>query len=607
MGDILFLVLRRLRAPLITLILIYAISIAGMVAIPGVDAQGQPWRMSYFHAFYIISYTATTIGFGEIPYPFNDAQRLWITAVIYISVIGWAYALGTVFNLSRDTAFRAAAARSLFVQRVRRLREPYCVVCGYGRSGREVVEALDRLGVRVVIVEIDPLRVALVEVQAFARLPIVLVGDARRPETLRDAGIAKAECRAVIALTQDDETNQTIAIGARVLDPLTRVIARVSTAGIQESLREFGGVQVIDPVARFGQLLQADMTSPGAVRVEQWLTAAPGTARILPPELPRGHWVLAGEARFIQPALRAVLATGQTAAVLASEVQEDEWREQGVERAVGFVAGAQNDAENVSLASRVRRLNPALAVVMRQNKVFNAALIETARPLLVFRQSEIVTPQVLRSLTTPLLERFIETLRQASADQAARAEALIESVSAARTPWVWTCDLDPGLESVAFLRRTQAQRLKLGELMCDPRNPALRLPVAALAVVRAGGSVTANAGSAPGDAGTPERAGPALPLGRLIRSPLQVRARTGKTALGRTGTRADLEAQGAGSMRLLPPPELELAEGDQVLFVGASDGQGLQQRTLSDPTVIEHLRSGREPPRSAVFRWWASR
>jgi len=88
---------------------------------------------------------------------------------------------------------------------------------------------------------------------------------------------------------------------------------------------------------------------------------------------------------------------------------------------------------------------------------------------------------------------------------------------------------------------------------------------------------------------------------------LQVRARTGKTALGRTGTRADLEAQGAGSMRLLPPPELELAEGDQVLFVGASDGQGLQQRTLSDPTVIEHLRSGREPPRSAVFRWWASR
>ncbi|MCX7202209.1 MAG: hypothetical protein NTV17_07985 [Burkholderiales bacterium] len=39
MGDILFIVLRRLRAPLIALIVIYAVAIAGMVAIPGVDAR----------------------------------------------------------------------------------------------------------------------------------------------------------------------------------------------------------------------------------------------------------------------------------------------------------------------------------------------------------------------------------------------------------------------------------------------------------------------------------------------------------------------------------------------------------------------------------------
>jgi hypothetical protein len=156
---------------------------------------------------------------------------------------------------------------------------------------------------------------------------------------------------------------------------------------------------------------------------------------------------------------------------------------------------------------------------------------------------------------------------------------------------------------MAFLRRTRAQRLKLGELMCDPRNPTVRLPVAALAVVRAG----ASADTAPASVDAPERAGPVRPLGRLIRSPLQVRARTGKTALGRTGTRTDPGGRAAGSMRLLPPPELELAEGDQVLFVGTQDGQGLQQRTLSDSSVIEHLRSGREPPRSAVFRWWASR
>ena len=618
MGDILFLVLRRLRAPLIALILIYAISIAGLVAIPGVDAQGQPWRMSYFHAFYIISYTATTIGFGEIPFPFTDAQRIWITAVIYVSVTGWAYALGTVFNLSRDPAFRAAAARSLFVQRVRRLREPYCVVCGYGRSGREVTEALDRLGVRVVLLEVDPQRVALVEVQPFSRLPIVLVADARRPESLRDAGIAKPECRAVIALTDDDETNQIIAIGARVLDPVTRVMARISDARIQDSLAEFGGVQVIDPIHRFAQVLQASMISPIAVQVEQTLSAAPGSPRPTSSSLPRGHWVLAGDARFIQPALKAVLATGQTASASPGEVGEDDLRRAGLDRAVGLVAAASSDADNVGMVSMARRIRPELAVVIRQNKAFNQPLIDTARADRVFRQSAVITPEVLSSLTTPLLARFLDLVRDLPAEEVQRIAALIESVSGDRSPWIWTCELDPAGATLRMLKRQAKSGLRLSELQCDPREPTRSLPMAPLAVLRAsdGPGGTDQPGRV---AGAHERAAAGgvasesalalrlAPLGRLIRAPLQVRARTGLTALGRTGTLSDEGLPAAQTMRWLPSLDLELAPGDQVLFAGAQDLQFLQRRVLTDPTVIEHLRSGAEPPRSAVFRWWAGR
>ncbi|MFZ9405541.1 MAG: NAD-binding protein [Burkholderiaceae bacterium] len=607
MGDILFLVLRRLRAPLITLILIYAVSIAGLVAIPGVDAQGQALRMSYFHAFYIISYTATTIGFGEIPFPFTDAQRLWITAVIYVSVIGWAYALGSVFNLSRDPSFRAAAARSLFVQRVRRLREPYCVVCGYGRSGREVVQALDQLGVRVVLVEVNPERVAMVEVQPFSRLPIVLVGDARRPETLRDAGIAKPECRAVIALTQDDETNQTIAIGARVLDPLTRVIARVSDLRIQENLNEFGGVQVIDPVARFAQVLQASMTSPAAMQVEQRLTSAPGTPRRLAADLPRGHWVLAGDARFIQPVLRAILATGQTANASPGQVSEEDLRQAGIDHAVGLVSCAASDADNVGIVSLARRLRGDLVVVIRQNKAFNEALIETARPTLTFRQSGIVTPEVLRSLTTPLLARGLALLRTLPEDQVERIAARIEEVSATHSPWVWTCDIEPGLPTLRTLDARQAHGIRIGELLCDPREPMRRLPMAALAVLRAASSEIDGSGSETNSAVRTAPRSRLSPLGRWIRAPLQVRARTGLNALGRTGTQADVDQPSGTSLRWLPADELELSAGDQVLFLGAEDFQSLQQRVLTDPTIIEHRRSGREPPRSAVFRWLATR
>ena len=42
----LFLLLRRLRQPLIVLIVVYAVAVFGFTVVPGVDAEGQPWRMS---------------------------------------------------------------------------------------------------------------------------------------------------------------------------------------------------------------------------------------------------------------------------------------------------------------------------------------------------------------------------------------------------------------------------------------------------------------------------------------------------------------------------------------------------------------------------------
>ena len=78
-SSTIFLVMRRMRAPLITLIVIFSVSVIGLTLITGVDANGQPARISLFESFYFMSYTATTIGFGELPWPFTPAQRLWVT------------------------------------------------------------------------------------------------------------------------------------------------------------------------------------------------------------------------------------------------------------------------------------------------------------------------------------------------------------------------------------------------------------------------------------------------------------------------------------------------------------------------------------------------
>jgi hypothetical protein len=76
-----------MRTPFLVIIITYTIAITGLIIIDGVDSNGNPYSMSIFDAFYFITYTATTIGFGETPYEFTYAQRIWVTFSIYLTVL----------------------------------------------------------------------------------------------------------------------------------------------------------------------------------------------------------------------------------------------------------------------------------------------------------------------------------------------------------------------------------------------------------------------------------------------------------------------------------------------------------------------------------------
>ena len=144
MSDVLFLILRRMRAPLIVLISLYAVTVF--------RARPHARRSRRWHArvhepvpaFYVVSYTATTIGFGEIPNAFSDAQRMWMILTIHLTVIGWTYTLGSIFALVSDMTFRTAVARSMFTWRVRHVGSRFFIVCGYGQSSAQIARALDR-------------------------------------------------------------------------------------------------------------------------------------------------------------------------------------------------------------------------------------------------------------------------------------------------------------------------------------------------------------------------------------------------------------------------------------------------------------------------------
>ena len=500
-----FLVLRRMRAPLIGLIVIYAISVFGLTLIPGIDAQGRPWRMGFFHAFYFMSYTATTIGFGEIPHPFTDAQRMWVTFSIYLTVVGWAWAIGTLLSLLQDAGFRRALALRRFARRVRSMHEPFVLVAGYGQTGQRLVRSLDLLGRRVSVLDIEPDRIDDLGLAALTVDVPGFTGDARVPDNLLLAGLGHPRCVAVIALTNDDEANLAVVMSAELLRPDVAVFGRTVSAQIAERMRAFGSPTVIDPFDKFGDYLRVAIRAPASFRLIEWLSGAPGN--VIPPrrEVPAGRWIVCGYGRFgkhvahdlraegmevtvIEPGAPAaddvsiIVGYGTESAVLAKAEPEN---------AVGFIAATDNDTANLSMIAAARAAHPGLFMIARQNDPSNRALFRSIDLDFALIPAEVIAHEVLAHLTSPLLYRFLELLqRQPDRWSSTLASRLVRECGE-HLPPLWRVQLDRKEAPAIAAWLGDGRDLRVGTLLGGRTHRDGRLRAVVLMVVRRGEAILA--------------------------------------------------------------------------------------------------------------------
>ena len=500
MNSIFFLILRRMRAPLIVLIAIYAVAVLGLTVVPGVDANGQPAPpLSFFHAFYFISYTATTIGFGEIPTAFSEAQRLWVTVCIYLTVIGWSYSIVTLLSLLQDKGFQNTLVASRFSRRVRHLKEPFYLVCGCGETGGLVCHALDHLNQRFVVLEKDELRVQELDLEDFKTDTPTLAADARQPATLLQAGLRHRQCRGVLALTNDEAANLAVAMAVRLLNPAIPVLARARSALVAANMASFGTDHIINPFERFAEYLALAVAAPERFRLIEILTGLPGAPLPEPHRPPRGHWIVCGYGTFGRAVVRHLAGAGITVTIIDPQAEPVPGNltvrgvgteaailsEAGIDRANGIVAGGDNDVNNLAIAVTARELNPALFVVTRQNQAANAPLFDAFTGDFCMVPSRIVAQECLAILTTPLLARFLALLRDRdetwNGELAAGLQAICTGI-----PDIWSVRLNAQEAGAAHHALIMEQAVSLGALLRDNIDRAAALPILPLLVERDG-------------------------------------------------------------------------------------------------------------------------
>jgi len=560
MNDIVWLTMRRIRTPLILMILVYSLSVFGMVQIPGQDAAGNPVQVGYLDAVYFISIMATTIGFGEVPNTFTHAQRLYAFVILFPNVIAWLYSIGTIISLFIDPQFRSVLGRSRFSRRVRRISKDFYIVCGFGHTGKMIVSGLLKRGITAVVLEREESIIHSMALhEDFSHLP-AQSGDVTDRRLLDMAGMSPEikNCIGVIAITNDDHANLTIAITSKLLRPDLPVAARAETRRVVANMASFGTDITVDPYTIFAERFYLALSSPVKYLVQDWLISVPGSLLRQDLHPPSGRWILAGIGRFgsrmaakmdeaevdytvidVHPD-RVDLRPGS---VLGRGTEARTLQKAGVSDAVGIIAGTGDDMDNLSIVMTAREMNPDLFVVARQENPQNEELFQTSGADLVARRSLIVARRILAVATTPLLTVFLEHLVHQDETFAMSVKRRLKAILDGRSPSLWAVELTGVWAQSIREAVIENVPVKIEHLIQNSRIPSTEnLPCVCLMLER-------------------------------------------------------------GSLRLfLPDTSQVLMEGDHLLFAGRGAAKVEMLFALREPTTLVSLASGRHQPRGLIMR-----
>jgi len=183
--------------------------------------------------------------------PMNLAQP--VLAAMILSMLGAPLVIAFADPLARrltanDWLARAAEVTQIAVRTM--ARQDHLIVCGYGRSGQNLVRMLERADIAYLALDSDPQRVR----EAAADGSSVVYGDASRRETLMSAGLNRA--RALAITFADTPVALKILHHVQQLRPDLPVIVRTRDDAEIDKLIAAGATEVVPEVLE-GSLMLA--------------------------------------------------------------------------------------------------------------------------------------------------------------------------------------------------------------------------------------------------------------------------------------------------------------------------------------------------------------
>lgn len=428
-NNSLFIILQKMRVPFIVIIITYTIAIIGLILIEGIDDKGMPYKMSIFDAFYFISYTATTIGFGETPYEFTYSQKIWVTFSIYLTVLGWFYGIGSLVTLFQDKLFLQEMDKARFLRQIKNLNEKFIIVLGYNQITRKIIIKALEQGIRTVVIEKDKAKINDLTLENFTPRVSVLLSDNFSLKVLEAAGIKKRNCKAIVSLFEDDALNLKIALISKLLNKHVKVAVKSTTTTHTENLKDLDVEIIANPFSIISSEINIALVAPNLFKLEKWLYRIDTLgARI--PSFPKGEYIICGYGRMGRKIYEKLASNNIEAKLVEvdrnkkTSFTKDEISHLtfgnaddkelliniGIENCVAIIAATNDDTTNLSILATAKKLNPDILTIVRENELEDDLIFKNAKINHIFTPSKILVNKITNALINPLSDKFLRLI-----------------------------------------------------------------------------------------------------------------------------------------------------------------------------------------------------
>lgn len=204
----------------------------------------------FLDSLFMTVITLTTVGYGET-HPLSNHGRIY---TIFLILVGAGVVLYVLSDMVEIFLRLNIGARRM-KQKIAKMNNHH-IVCGYGRSGQEVINHFLLNNIPFVLIEQDPEKAKLAMEEGL----LVLQGDATNDDVLIQSQIERAH--GIVCALPDDSANTFIALSARGINEKIKIVCRAANPGSEAKMRRAGADMVISPYVICGKRMAAAVTHP---------------------------------------------------------------------------------------------------------------------------------------------------------------------------------------------------------------------------------------------------------------------------------------------------------------------------------------------------------